>query len=248
MTRNRRKKALYEVLGKAKLKPANARNLTKPEDQKADESQDAEQMPEEMTGWPKRPRICQLNNGKIEISIPYQLAIAILLGIILLVLVFYRLGQLSYSSKDTVSNLSTITSSSQQQAAKRSASTFSESTTQPKKSPVMTDKFSQKIQSQPTEPVGDNRIVIQTYHAKAGLLPVQKYFAKLGIDTQIRQIGTYYYLVTAEKYENPGRKGTDGYKTLQKIIELGKNYEAPEGYESFGKQPFHDAYGMKFEN
>jgi hypothetical protein len=33
----------------------------------------------------------------------------------------------------------------------------------------------------------------------------------------------------------------------QRIVELGATYVAPEGYESFGKQPFHDAYGRKFD-
>jgi len=80
------------------------------------------------------------------------------------------------------------------------------------------------------------------------LEPVKQYFASFGIETEIRQVGSWYYLVTKDKYENPERPGTEGYVAKERIIKLGANYKAPPGYESFGTQPFHDAYGMRFDD
>jgi hypothetical protein len=80
------------------------------------------------------------------------------------------------------------------------------------------------------------------------LEPAKQYFADKGIETEIRKSGDAYLLVTKEKYDNPERPGTDGYAAKQKIIELGAQYKAPQGFDQFGTKPFHDAYGMKFDD
>jgi hypothetical protein len=80
------------------------------------------------------------------------------------------------------------------------------------------------------------------------LEPVKEHFAQFGIETEIKRIDEWYYLVTKDKYDNPQKPGTDGYLARQRIIELGAQYKAPPGYETFGKEPFHDAYGMKFDD
>ena len=54
-----------------------------------------------------------------------------------------------------------------------------------------------------------------------------------------------YFLQTINRYDNPEKEGTDGYTAKQKIIEVGKGYKAPSGYESFAKHLFSDAYGKK---
>jgi hypothetical protein len=77
---------------------------------------------------------------------------------------------------------------------------------------------------------------------------VKQFYTENGVETEIRKIGGMYYLVTTSKYENPEKQGTDGYLAKQKIIELGAKYKAPQGYETFGTKPFHDAYGMKFDD
>jgi hypothetical protein len=77
---------------------------------------------------------------------------------------------------------------------------------------------------------------------------VKDYFAGFGIETEVRHINNWYYLVTKDKYDNPEKPGTDGYAAKQKIIELGADYKAPAGYGTFGPKPFHDAYGMRFED
>jgi hypothetical protein len=56
-----------------------------------------------------------------------------------------------------------------------------------------------------------------------------------------------YFLQTKNRYNNPGTPGTDGYKALQKIIEVGAKYkgQAPPGYVTFAPNFFSDAYGKK---
>jgi len=104
------------------------------------------------------------------------------------------------------------------------------------------------VKVEPVKQKGNNRIVIQTYQLRADLEPVKQFFAQFGIETEIIKINDWYYLVTKDKYENPEKPGTDGYLAKQKIIELGTKYKAPQGYETFGKKPFYDAYGMNFDN
>jgi len=95
MARNRRKKGLYEVIGKGSSKPSYSKTLEQKESGKESAAEGpTAQAPQMVRGWPKRPRIVQFNAGRIEISIPYQLAIAFFLFIILLVLVVFRLGRL----------------------------------------------------------------------------------------------------------------------------------------------------------
>jgi hypothetical protein len=94
---------------------------------------------------------------------------------------------------------------------------------------------------------GSNRIVIQTVQNSEDLEPVQKFFAQNGIETEIRQIGNWYYLVTKEKYDNPDKAGTEGFAAKQRIIELGARYQSPPGYGTFGTKPFSDAYGMRLD-
>jgi hypothetical protein len=92
---------------------------------------------------------------------------------------------------------------------------------------------------------GDHVIVIMTYRLRKDLEPVKDYFASKGIATNIEKQGDYYYLLTTEKFKSPKRRGSDGFNALEKIKEIGADYKAPSGYETFGVEPFQDAYGMK---
>lgn len=94
-------------------------------------------------------------------------------------------------------------------------------------------------------PAGDHVIVIATYKQGEDLVPVKEYFDQNGIETQIQERGDYYFLVTKDKLQSPRRAGTDGYAALQRIRQVGADYKAPQGYESFAPNLFQDAYGMK---
>ncbi|MBA7686352.1 hypothetical protein ES703_94796 [subsurface metagenome] len=237
MARYRKKKALYEVIGKAWPKPGSDKTLEQLPPEKSDKERPAGEsttrMPERVARWPKRPRIVQFNAGKIEVSIPYQVAIALLLGVILLVLIAFRLGQRTKSEQGaTTSNV------------ERAVKTGESSSKVPNLSASETKKPAAAVE----KPKGNNRIVIQTYRLRTHLEPVKQYFAQFGIETEIKKIGDWYYLVTKDKYENPEKSGTDGYFAKQKIIELGAKYKAPQGYETFAPNFFKDAFGQRFDD
>ncbi len=245
MARYRRKRHLYEVMHETWPKSTYGKQLERLHPEETTEDKSSAEQPtapvsKKLSKWPTRPRIVQFNAGRIEFSIPYQLAIAILLGIVLLLLVFYRLGQ-SAAPKSPKKASSVVESSQSQASAAGLIQTELEQVSPPaEEAPANVENIG------PVRPQGDNRIVIQTYQLRAPLEPVKQYFAGFGIETEIRKIDRWYYLVTTDKYENPEKPGTNGYIAKQRIIELGADYRAPKGYESFGQKPFHDAYGMNF--
>jgi len=239
MVRKRRKKPFYEVMGKTWSKPSQYKPLGQPHPEEPAEGQPITP-PERPARWPKKPKIIQFNAGRVEISIPYQLAIAILLGLVLLVLIFFRLGQITSLSSQTNPKTPKNT---QKATPKPTATALQRLAAAEKIAPVPASGEKTK----PAKLEGNNRIVIQTYQLRADLEPVKQYFAQFGIETEIKKIGNWYYLVTRNKYENPEKPGTNGYFAKQKIIQWGAKYKAPPGYETFGTKPFHDAFGMKFD-
>ena len=107
-------------------------------------------------------------------------------------LVIFRLGQYRPVEKN----------------AKNSASIFEtpEDTGKPKAKPVVVieaKKSRQAKSSQAGENVIEvsktNRIVIQACQETHDLEPVKKYFSENGIETEIRKIGNWYYLITCRK-------------------------------------------------
>lgn len=245
MARNRGKKSLYEVIGKNHLKSCYDKTLEQPHPEKLDRDQPAiakpaGAIPKRAVIWPRKPKIVQFNAGRVEFSIPYPLAIALLMGLVLIVLLAVRLGQIGYSQKTANPGRETPANAQTMAEIITNSTRYIPDTTA--KIPVNAGRTTL------TESKGDNRIVIQTYRLRAHLEPAKQYFAQFGIETEIRKIGNWYYLVTKNKYENPKRPGTDGYLAIQKIIELGAKYKAPQGYETFGPKPFHDAYGMKSDD
>jgi len=246
MARNHKKMALYEVIGKSQLKSGYNKVLEQQQVKSAGKgkpiAQAADAQVFDKAGiWPKRPGVVQLNAGRIEISIPYQFAIALLLGLVLLVLVAFRLGQISYVRRHKASEPAikspTVPKTSQKLAVG------------PAQIPDLAEKtvlVPEKVE--PAEPKADNVIVLVEYQAQADLIPVRDHFAQYGIETEIIRENDRYFLVTKDRYENPAKPGTDGYKVKQRIVEVGAKYagKAPAGYETFAPNFFTDAYGKKF--
>jgi hypothetical protein len=241
MTFYRGRKALYEVMGKSRYKYGYSKASEPPYPEKSPQNEPpAEPLVPETPRWLRGPKIFQFTAGRIEVSLPYQIAVAILMGVVLLFLVVFRLGQLSYSQHDATSKIS---KSAQQPAAEPVVIAKPAEKKLPSPSVIQ-----QKSESAVSEPKKNNRIVIKSYPLSSHLEPAKQYFADKGIETEIRKSGDAYLLVTKEKYDNPERPGTDGYAAKQKIIELGAQYKAPQGFDQFGTKPFHDAYGMKFDD
>jgi hypothetical protein len=250
MVRNRGKKALYEVMSKARVKSEPSKDVGHLQPTKSDEDASSVQqkkaagVPKSTAKWWRKPRIVQLNAGRIEFSMPYQIAVVLLLGFIFVIIAAYRLGQASYPAQ-------------QRQAVKSEPlrrETESETPVEQASSDIIrpsapTEDITAKTEkteiAEPAKPTGNNVIVLVQYHTLSDLAPVQAHFAEHGIELEIDPQQGSYFLQTVQRYDNPSKLGTDGYKALQKIIEVGKEYKAPTGYETFAPNYFADAYGKK---
>lgn len=240
MVRRRKKKALYEVM--SRTRPTYGRTLGKlhPEESGKKEPTTAKPdrtMPKNAAQRWRKPRIAQFNAGRVEISIPYQLAIALLLGFILLILVAFRLGQIDQKVANSAAEIRKAEQKNPTGPAAAGAA----------QRPVPTEEIlpgAEKVG--PAELTGDNVIVLVQYKRPADLVPVRQHFAEYGIETEIVQQGGWYFLITKDRFED-FEPGTKGHKAKQKIVEVGAKYagKAPEGYETFAPHFFRDAYGKK---
>ncbi|MHC4555587.1 MAG: hypothetical protein ACYSUS_09985 [Planctomycetota bacterium] len=82
---------------------------------------------------------------------------------------------------------------------------------------------------------GDNVICIQSiaFDRKEELGPLADFFRHNGIETK------------AGFEENPVKEGTDGYKLVQRIRQIGPVYVEETKDTKFGVKPFQDVYGRK---
>jgi hypothetical protein len=247
MVRNKRKKALYEVMSKARDKPGYGRTLEqmKPKSSVEDKSAVNIETSKATARWMRKPRIVQFNFGRIEFSMPYQLAVALVLGFILLVLAAFRLGQEYYPTDQRAIS----TAAERPQINRRTP--IERDVADIREPPAPAEDSTLLDEVKPTQPTstGNNVIVLVQYEARADLVPVQAHFAEYGIDTEIVMESGRYFLQTKNRYDNPGTPGTDGYKVKQKIIEVGAKYKgkAPPSFETFAPNFFSDAYGKKIK-
>jgi len=245
MVRNRGKKALYEVMSKARNKPGYGRTLEQMRPKRPDEGKPAvnAETSKATARWLRKPKIVQFNFGRIEFSIPYQLAVAIVLVLILLVLAAFRLGQEYYQTDQRAISTAVETPQIKRTTPmEREAADIREPA-----APVEDSTLLDEVK--PTQPksTGNNVIVVQQWGAREDLLPVQAHFAEYGIDTEIVLESGRYFLQTKNRYDNPGTPGTDGNKALQEIIKVGAKYKgkAPPNFVTFAPNFFSDAYGKK---
>ncbi len=240
MARYRGKKSLYEVMGKNWPKPKYDKSLRKLHPDKVVEEEpkavkSSVPSAERASHWSRKPKMVQFNAGRIEISLPYTIAITLALGIVLVVLVIFRLDEIRSLGRNTAGTVL--------DGLRKSVGSENEKPVPVENIPP--DTGEKEIVSA----TGNNRIVIQTYQDRADLELVQDHFTMGGIETEIRKIGTTFYLVTVNKYKNdPKRPGTDGYAALQQIISWGARYKAPQGFETFAPRLFSDAFGKKFDD
>lgn len=225
-----KKKALYEVIIAARPKgydQLHPRGM----DEKTEGHAVPEQAPSPagMMRWARKPRIVQFNAGRVEFSLPYEIAVAVVLGVVLVVVVAFRVGENIGGAdkvKPALKEPATIKPVANKPVAKAPSTELMSSQTTPAAGVAA---------KQPTSPpdkavaqavsTGRNRIVIQTYQVRSHLEPAKEYFDKLGVATEILEKNNWYYLVTKNKYDNPDKAGSDGYLAKQKIIELGAGYK-----------------------
>ncbi|MBN1806733.1 MAG: hypothetical protein JW837_15905 [Sedimentisphaerales bacterium] len=283
MAHKRGKKALYEVMSKARKKPGFGRTLEKmlPEKPVFKEEEEEEKEVTEVVvkkkseagvetsktaaKWWKKPRAVQFNVGRIEFSIPYQLAVALILGIVLVFLASFQIGQkLDLTDNNPHKPVLEATRMSVQENSPEQqpeiilpTSPIEEDISNSMKieEPIEVSKEEVKEEPKPAnpdtvKPTGNNVIVLVQFGSREDLRPVQAHFADHGIETEIVPEKGTYFLQTKTRYiNNPGTPGTDGYEALQKIIKAGALYKgkAPPNYETFAPHFFSDAYGKKMK-
>ncbi len=202
--------------------------------------------------WRRKP--VQLNGGRVEISVPYHIGIAAALVVILVILAAFRIGQ-RFSGIRTPAPTA---AKGPVNAASSNAGAEAASVKPAQGNAPATSAAA----AEPTRKEGDHWIVLKQHKNKEDLVPVQEYFGNHGIKLSIYELaylrqempkiglsanlptGDGYLLVTAGFYSNPDKPG-DGCDIKQKIIDLGKNYKAPKGRDTFAATHFSDAYGMK---
>ena len=239
MARNRGKKALYEVMSKGRLKPQYGKAAEQMYPKKTDderpvaERKPATESPKTVPKWWRKPRMIQLNTGRIEFSMPYPIAIAVLLFLILLIVFAYRLGESSLPTK-----LQGPVKSARQPSAINQDNQVGQATV---------DIPQAGRQAGPDKLTGDHVIVLAEYKRHLDLVPAQAHFDKYNINTEIVMENGRYFLQTKDRYSNPDKSGTNGYEAKKMITEVGAKYKgnAPAGYESFAPHYFSDAYGKK---
>lgn len=257
MARYRGQKSLYEVMNRARIK--SSRSSTEPlHSQESDiagtESGSETPKQEQSVDFARyrRPKPIQINQGRIELTIPVKAAVILVLVVIVCLLLSFRLGQL-YSGSDSGTDESFI----------ENRPTNNTQDTQGGMEPAPAEEVDNKQQveslgtSNPVDPPqvpvnadtlrAGNAIVIQQFDKLADLKAVGRYFNREGIPTEIVQKGLYYFLITQERFkvEELGSKGTQ--KRIE-IRELGKNYKAPQGLETFSAHYFSDAYSKLIDD
>ena len=251
MTRNRGKKALYEVMSKARVKPDNGKIVEHLRPRKPDEEaspvrrKESAGVSKSAAKWWRKPRIVQLNVGRIEFSMPYQIAVVLVLVFIIVLIAVYRLGQSSYPAGRQETDQPATATQEMDRESERPVEQAMADIPQPSSPPENT--MAKTETAEPAKPTGNNVIVLVVYDALPDLAPVQAHFSEYGIETEIVTERGRYCLQTKQRYDNPSTVGTDGYKVKQKIVEVGAKYKgkAPAGYETFAPNYFSDAYGKK---
>jgi hypothetical protein len=215
-----------------------------------------------------RPRPVQLNEGRIEVSVPYYVGAIAALVFLMVVLVAYRLGQARPGGQgdDGVPPTEAVADKSGSPASPPTRTTEPSPTTSNVERPPVNPMAaaSGRQDASPIVSQGDNWIVLTRYNRREDLEPVVDHFARHGIDLFILPLpqdpalfaqygldaaklprGSGFLLVTVKAYDNPNVEGSEGNKMLRRIAEVGAQYKAPSGLESFAPNYFSDAYGMK---
>ena len=174
---------------------------------------------------------------------PYQIAVVLVLGFIIVIIAAYRLGQSSFPAGRQETGQPDP--AAQEMDGERSTEQAMSNIPQPSAPPENTTPKTEV--AEPVIPTGSNVIVLVEYDSLPDLAPVQAHFSEHGIETEIVTEGGRYFLQTKQRYDNPATAGTNGYRAKQKIKEVGAKYKgkAPTGYETFAPRYFSDAYGKK---
>jgi hypothetical protein len=259
--------ALYEVVNKEKFRTAQNAELLRPTQEKAQRSGPVVITPQKKTAeswqsaWTKKPSIFGLNNGKVEVFVPYPIAVTVVMAFVLLLVIAFQFGQAmgrrhagavaskaSEKASEVVLNLADTAKAAKEMAKLSSASATRriavQSTVTPAASTTASERAAEPAKS--SENKGDEyAIVLKELASPRDLEPAKQYFDEHGIATEIvKNSRGSYFLLTKERYNSISR-GTAFDAATRKIKQVGADYRPPAGYNGFAPQMFSDVYGKK---
>jgi len=189
------------------------------------------------------PRAIQFNSGRVELVLPYPVVFILVLGVLIVIMAVFKLGQYSSSGaadSQPSPDLSPQNNNKMSGESGKNGAVKNSASTQAGKN----ENSGQKGFDGTVRP--DNAIVIQEHHTLADLVPVKRFFDENGIATEIIGTANTFFLVTKARFTgDPDREGSPGYLLEQQIAELGTKYQAPPDRARFAD--FRDAYGKYFD-
>lgn len=213
----------------------------------------------EAISW--KPRPIQVVNGRVEMTLSVRAVVIVILLLVTVMLICFRAGQMyTYSSQggtliDNTNNESPDQSetglpklSKTQTASPGPASRQVQQTFEPTL-PVQPVDQEPIVTRQTYKAKGGNAVVIQEFERIEDLIEVGKYFTDKGVPTEIVSKNKVFYLISSERFQyNPEAENTAGSILIWTIRELGRDYRAPQGFESFAPNKFKRAYGRKIDD
>ena len=232
MAHYRGQKALYEAMSRASSRSRGKLTRGSMAQQQMESPTEAVGTHNAKIHW--KPKAFQLHSGRVELTLPYS-AIAVFSIVFVLALVAsFRLGQNAQPLARLASRQPPSPGAAQETGAE---SEVAEGTNEKPISPAAdADSSSSLVRPGST-------IVIQQFDKLEDLIPVRQFFTGRGIGTEIVRKDKVYFLFTVERFSSSSlKKGTREYRLKQRIAELGQEYKAPPGRESFAPNRFRGAY------
>ncbi len=205
----------------------------------------------EASGDSGKTRLAALWSRRVKLSLSYPVAACLVVVVAAMLIAAIRFGQLNYDAgwlffepvvvsevaDDELLDIQSLIDSALVDTVKDNPTTVTDN----------------KIEDRVIVPQGTNVIVIQVFKQRRDLEPVKQHFEKNGIETEIVERGSFFFLRTTQLYHkcsvnrysfNPDY---DGDVAMKEIRRVGAMYKAPQGYESFRPNLFQDAYGEKIK-
>ena len=232
MAHYRGQKALYEAMSRASSRSHAKLTRGSSAQRQMEPPAEAEGAHNAMIDW--KPKVFQLHSGRVELALPYPAIAVFSIVFVLALAASFRLGQ-------NVQPLARLASQQPPAPASLGGTGVESEVAEEMNEIVISPAAGVDSSSSLVRP--GSTIVIQEYHTPEDLIPVGDFFSSHGIDTEIVRTDTAVYLFTTERFSALSlKKGTREYKLQKRIVELGKEYKAPAGSESFAINRFRGAY------
>jgi len=232
MAHYRGQKALYEAMSRASSRSQAKLTRGRSAQQQIEPPTEADRTHNGKMHW--QPRAFQLHSGRVELTLPYSAIAVVSILFVLALVASFKLGQHVQPLARLASRQPPSPGAAQGTGAGGEAA---DGTNEKVTSPAAgADSSSSLVRPGST-------IVIQQFGKLEDLIPVRRFFTGRGIGTEIVRKDKAYFLFTVERFSSSTlKKGTREYALKQRIAELGQEYKAPPGRESFAPNRFQGAY------